>query len=120
MLKWERGRILREFGQNKYAYNSDGIRQEKTTAEGVFHKYYTSGGKILGEEIKSGDKTNYYRYLYVGEQVTGFVINNRDHYFYQYNAAGDVARICDETGEIVAQYRYDAWGNSRIYDGQRR
>ncbi len=117
VLKWERGRILREFGQNKYAYNSDGIRQEKTTAEGVFHKYYTSGGKILGEEIKSGDKTNYYRYLYVGEQVTGFVINNRDHYFYQYNAAGDVARICDETGEIVAQYRYDAWGNSRIYDG---
>ena len=32
-------------------------------------------------------------------------------YFYLYNLQGDVVVIVDETGAVVAEYSYDAWGN---------
>ena len=116
MLQWKRGRILTGYGGTAYRCDGNGIRQEKITAEGAVHRYYTSGGKILGEEIVEDGLTNTYRYLYVGDQVVGLVKNNSQKYYFQYNATGDVSKICDETGEIAASYVYDAWGNHRIYD----
>ena len=50
VLQWKRGRMLTGYGGNAYRYD-DGIRQEKITAEGAVHRYYTSGGRILGEEM---------------------------------------------------------------------
>ena len=117
MLQWKRGRILTGYGGTAYRCDGNGIRQEKITAEGAVHRYYTSGGKILGEEIVEDGLTNTYRYLYVGDQVVGLVKNNSQKYYFQYNATGDVSKICDATGEIAASYIYDAWGNHRIYDG---
>ena len=109
--------MLTGYGGNAYRYDGNGIRQEKITAEGVVHRYYTSGGRILGEEIVENGSTNTYRYLYVGDQVVGLVKNNSQKYYFQYNATGDVSKICDAAGEIAASYVYDAWGNHRIYDG---
>ena len=116
VLQWKRGRMLTGYGGNAYRYDGNGIRQEKITAEGVVHRYYTSGGRILGEEIVENGSTNTYRYLYVGDQVVGLVKNNSQKYYFQYNATGDVSKICDAAGEIAASYVYDAWGNHRIYD----
>ena len=116
VLQWKRGRILTAYGGNAYRYDGSGIRQEKMTAGGAVHRYYTSGGRILGEEIVENGSTNTYRYLYVGDQVVGLVKNNSQKYYFQYNATGDVSKICDATGQIAASYVYDAWGNHRIYD----
>ena len=116
VLQWKRGRILTAYGGNAYRYDGNGIRQEKMTAGGAVHRYYTSGGRILGEEIVENGSTNTYRYLYVGDQVVGLVKNNSQKYYFQYNATGDVSKICDAAGEIAASYVYDAWGNHRIYD----
>ena len=116
VLKWKRGRILKAYGGNEYRYDGNGIRQEKRTAGGAVHKYYTSGGKILGEEVSENGTVTTYRYEYLGDRVVGLVKNNTEKYYYQYNAVGDIARICDEDGKTAARYEYDAWGNHRIYD----
>ena len=116
VLKWKRGRILKAYGGNEYRYDGNGIRQEKRTAGGAVHKYYTLGGKILGEEVSENGTVTTYRYEYLGDRVVGLVKNNTEKYYYQYNAVGDIARICDEDGKTAARYEYDAWGNHRIYD----
>ena len=108
--------MLTGYGGSAYRCDGNGIRQEKMTAGGAVHRYYTSGGRILGEEIVENGSTNTYRYLYVGDQVVGLVKNNSQKYYFQYNATGDVSKICDAAGEIAASYVYDAWGNHRIYD----
>ena len=110
VLKWKRGRILKAYGGNEYRYDGNGIRQEKRTAGGAVHKYYTSGGKILGEEVSENGTVTTYRYEYLGDRVVGLVKNNTEKYYYQYNAVGDIARICDEDGKTAARYEYGRVG----------
>ncbi|HIS36514.1 TPA: hypothetical protein IAC10_07780 [Candidatus Scatousia excrementigallinarum] len=37
-------------------------------------------------------------------------------YYYKKNLLGDVDRIYDANKNLVAEYKYDAWGNHRIYN----
>jgi RHS repeat-associated protein len=106
VLKWERGRNLTEYGSHKYRYNAAGIRQEKETAAGVLHKYYTEGNRIH-KEIR-GNNTLWY--LYDATGITGIDYNG-ERYYFQKNIQGDVVRITDYTGALAASYVYDAWGN---------
>ncbi|MGE5398709.1 MAG: hypothetical protein ACM3MK_14390 [Chitinophagales bacterium] len=32
-------------------------------------------------------------------------------YYYHYNGHGDVVQLTDQSGNVVASYTYDAWGN---------
>jgi RHS repeat-associated protein len=43
-----------------------------------------------------------------GETI-GFNCNDTQYYYLK-NVQGDVVGITDETGEIIAEYRYDSWG----------
>lgn len=36
---------------------------------------------------------------------------NGTAYYYQLNGHGDVVKLTDASGNVVAQYQYDAWGN---------
>lgn len=60
VLKWERGRLLAAYGDNKYSYDADGVRIKKKTANGVLHKYFTEGTRIHHEEY--GTHENWYYY----------------------------------------------------------
>ena len=46
----------------------------------------------------------------VNGQMLGFTLNDAP-YFYVRNLQGDVTHVLDENGSVVAEYRYDAWGN---------
>lgn len=37
-------------------------------------------------------------------------------YYFRKNLQGDVARIFNANGYLVARYVYDAWGNHTVYD----
>ena len=52
-------------------------------------------------------------YYYDGSGVCGIEYNGSVYYF-QKNLQGDVARIYDGNGSLVAQYVYDAWGNHKV------
>ena len=54
-------------------------------------------------------------YYYDGNGVCGAEYNGIA-YFFQKNMQGDVTRIFDRNGNLVAQYVYDAWGNHKVLD----
>ena len=111
VLKWERGRLLAKYGNNSYSYDADGVRIKKKTANGVLHKYFTEGTRIHHEEY--GTHENWYYY-----DATGIVGIEHDgvRYYFQKNLQGDIARIFNANGYLVARYVYDAWGNHTVYD----
>ena len=109
MLTWTRGRMLASSGSDSYLYDMDGVRQEKTV-NGVTHAYYTDGTKILAEKV--GDKV--FEYYYDAQGIIGFKYDG-NVYYYKKNLLGDIDRIYDANKNLVAEYKYDAWGNHRIY-----
>ncbi|MBQ3220397.1 MAG: hypothetical protein IJB34_00375, partial [Clostridia bacterium] len=38
-------------------------------------------------------------------------------YFFEKNTLGDIVAIWDGTGQVVAEYEYDAWGNITYQSG---
>ena len=115
-LTWVRGRVLKSYGNKaSYEYDGENIRQKKTEG-GRTHEYYTGiDGRILGERVTENGIQTMYRYMYEGEQVIGLVKNGTEVYHYQYGTSGDIVRICDAQGSVVARYNYDAWGKCRVY-----
>ena len=108
-LTWTRGRMLASCGSDSYLYDMDGVRQEKTV-NGVTHTYYTDGTKIIAEKV--GDKV--FEYYYDAQGVIGFKYDG-NVYYYKKNLQGDIDRIYDANKNLVAEYKYDAWGNHRVY-----
>ena len=110
-LTWTRGRMLAGCGNNSYLYDMDGVRQEKTV-NGVVHTYYTDGTKIIAEKV--GEKV--FEYYYDAQGIVGFKYDGAVYYFKK-NLMGDIDRIYDADKNLVAEYKYDAWGNHRVYTG---
>jgi len=104
-LSWEKGRQLKSFDNIQYTYNANGIRTSKTV-NGVKHTYLLDGTKILRETW--GEHTLFP--LYDNEEsVCGIVYNDVPYYFLK-NLQGDILSITDADAQVVAKYRYDAWG----------
>lgn len=100
------GRQLASFGSNTYTYNEDGIRTSKTV-NGVKTTFLLDGYNVI--EQTDGTTTLHFFYDSNGE-VIGFRYNEND-YFYVKNAMGDIIAITDSNKNIVAEYRYDPWGD---------
>ncbi len=104
-LTWTMGRQLASFGDISYTYNEDGIRTSKTL-NNVTTKFYVDNANII--EQTNGTTTLYFFYDGNGE-IVGFKYNNND-YIYIKNAMNDIVGIADSSGNLIASYRYDAWG----------
>ena len=108
------GRELRKItsGSNTYSYkyNADGIRTSKTV-NGTATEFFLNGTQILAQ--KTGDSVMRFFYDSTGKRV-GFA-NGTMLFYYLYNVQGDVIAIVRAaTGQIVAKYSYDAWGNCTV------
>ena len=108
------GRELRKIasGSNTYSYkyNADGIRSSKTV-NGTTTEYFLNGSQILA--LKVGDGVMRFFYDSIGKRV-GFA-NGTMLFYYLYNLQGDVIAIVRATtGQVVAKYTYDAWGNCTV------
>ena len=70
-------------------------------------------------------------YIYGTEGIVGLILkqansqvrqqtnpqtNQEKTYYYIKNLQGDVTHIVDESGNIQASYKYDAWGNHKVCD----
>ncbi len=99
-------------GSNTYSYkyNADGIRTSKTV-NGTTTEFFLNGSQILAQ--KTGDSVMRFFYDSTGKRV-GFA-NGTMLFYYLYNVQGDVIAIVRAaTGQIVAKYSYDAWGNCTV------
>ena len=88
-----------------YLYNADGIRTRKTVGSTVT-EYFTNGSTILAE--KTGSNVIWYIYDSDGE-ILGFTYNGTPYYYIK-NVQGDVYKVVNASGSVVASYTYDAWG----------
>ena len=93
-------RQLASYGSHSFDYGADGVRYRKNSTT-----YTVNGNKILRETNGSRTLT----YYYGGSGVVGFGYNGTD-YYYQKNLQGDITAIYNESGTLVAEYLYDAWG----------
>ena len=91
--------------QVDYTYDDSGIRTSKTV-NGVTTHYNTKDGVILAQS--DGNNTLYFQYDTSGVPFA-FVWNDAQ-YFYVTNQMGDVMGITDDSGNLLVQYHYDAWG----------
>ena len=91
-----------------YTYNADGLRTSKTVNNEKYI-YYWNGDKLTGQTW--GENSMYFRYD--GDTPIGLEFDGVE-YYYVTNLQGDVIAILNDSGECVAEYSYDAWGNCTV------
>ena len=92
-----------------FTYDVDGLRLTKTVGTGsgaVEHKYTWQGGKLIAEY----DGTNTLEFFYDESGAPYALSYNGTIYYYITNLQGDVVKIVNASGEIQAEYSYNAWG----------
>ena len=85
-------------------YNSDGLRTAKMI-NGVTTYYVLDGDNVIAETT-NGVTTTYLRGLMLHSRKVGDTKTD-----YIYNTQGDVVQLLDSNGDVVADYKYDAFGN---------
>ena len=88
-----------------YKYGADGLRTQKTVGSTVYKYYYADG--LL---VRQTWGTNYMDFLYDESGSPYSFIYNGTQYYYVKNLQGDVMRIVNTSGTVVANSFYDAWG----------
>lgn len=87
------------------------MRYEKTV-NGITTRQYLEGNKVIAEEElnTSGTVAHTKYYIYDQTGIVGMVYDGSTYYF-EKNLFGDVTTIYDTSGNQVASYKYDLWGN---------
>ena len=126
-LTWESLRELASYVDSNYTisyeYDINGIRSSKTV-NGVKHTYTTEGTMILFEEYGSILLAYFYDeagmpvgFAYRDSQEASISLEPWEqftYYLFEKNLQGDITAIYDSSGEKVASYVYDAWGNHTV------
>ena len=112
-FSWQKGRQLATISGNgvevSFKYNADGLRTEKPNGTTTTQYYYS--GTVLLAQYSGG---NYLKFLYSADgELIGFMKNNTPYYYIK-NQQGDILYIYDNTGSLMSEYRYDAWGNCTV------
>jgi len=114
---WQQGRELASAKSSSYTisyeYNDQGLRTSKTV-NGVTTNYTLDGnGSVICAKNPTG--TMWLCYNAQGNPVS-FELNGVP-YYYTFNLQGDVTGILDQTGAVVVQYVYGAFGSLRATTG---
>lgn len=90
----------------EYFYNQSGIRTKKII-NGITTDYVLDGSNVIFESTDTDE-------IFYTYDIDGSLISmryNGTEYYYVYNILGDVVHLLDAYGDIVVEYRYDAYGN---------
>ena len=90
---------LQKYGETRIVYNGDGTRESKEYLTFT----YDSNGRLIKQ-------SNGLEFIYDNSGVIGVNYNNAQ-YFYRRDAQGNIIALIDNTGDVVVEYKYDAWGN---------
>ncbi|MDE6442403.1 MAG: hypothetical protein K2L12_06615 [Clostridia bacterium] len=96
--KWTRGRKLISYSGNTFSYDAQGRRISKNGIKYI----YDSNGRLLKQ-------TNGLEFFYDTTGMAGLKYNGTA-YVYRKDVQGNIIAILDSSGNIVVQYKYDAWG----------
>ena len=88
-----------------------------TGTQTVTHEYLTLNGKVARETIKTNNSLTAVLDFIYDESGKPFALKYSTNgtsfqtYYYVLNLQGDVVKLIQANGHVVAQYTYDAWGN---------
>ena len=93
-----------------YTYDDDGRRLSKKIGDQQINYHYDGDSiDVLYETDQTGKVVRHY--IYSDDNIRLAVKNDKETLYYHYNGHGDVIGLTDDTGKLVAEYEYDAWGN---------
>ena len=87
-----------------------------TGTQTVTHEYLTLNGKVARETIKTNNSLTAVLDFIYDESGKPFALKYStdgatfDTYYYVLNLQGDVVKLIQANGHVVAHYTYDAWG----------
>ena len=112
---WEKGRQLENITDGNsnisYMYNAKGERVTKNV-DGVITTFTYADGLLMRQE----SETDILDFSYDANGTPVGFTHNTAPYFYLRNLQGDVVAITNVIGQVVAEYQYDAWGNTTIVE----
>lgn len=115
IVQYTRG-LMTQLGGYSFGYNASGVRTSKTKSSLYNYQYIVDGTSLLQEVYTSDSTTRTIQYAYTHHGLVGFLYNG-NRYYYMRNVLGDIVAICDQSGDKLATYTYDAWGNHTVCDG---
>ncbi|MCR6624673.1 MAG: hypothetical protein NDF58_08885 [archaeon YNP-LCB-024-027] len=95
---------------NEFETNYEGKRRKKVDSSGVTYFYY-DGDKLLAEVDGSDNLMAVYEW---GARGLLSQWRNGARYYYHFDGLGSVMQVTDGSQNVVASYKYDAWGNDLI------
>jgi RHS repeat-associated protein len=95
---------------NEFETNYEGKRRKKVDSSGVTYFFY-DGDKLLAEVDGSDNLMAVYEW-----GVRGLLSQWRNgaRYYYHFDGLGSVMQVTDGSQNVVASYKYDAWGNDLV------
>ena len=108
-----------------FIYDHNGMRTTKIVSENgrLEITEYTLHGKLITHMTKrtvdesGAESTEELHFFYDAQSRPAFVEYNGVKYRYVHNLQGDVVGIVDSAGNLVVEYKYDAWGKSLSITG---
>ena len=108
-MTWANGRSLATASKSgtslSFAYDASGLRISKTV-NGTTYRYYYASGKLM--RMTWGSNT--IDFFYDASGLPYAMKYNGTVYYYVTNLQGDVMRIVNASGTVMASYDYDPYG----------
>ena len=112
---WNAGRRLQKMTKSdatvEFKYDHNGLRVGKLVTENgvATTTNYTLHGKLITLMTAGDDVLHFF---YDAQSRPAKVSYNGNIYTYLHNLQGDIIGILDNAGNLVVEYKYDAWGKS--------
>ena len=97
----------------EFKYDHNGLRTQKKVTSGgeVTTTEYTLHGKLITHLTRGSDKLHFF---YDGLGQPAMVEFNGTLYSYVHNLQSDIVGIVDSYGNLVVEYKYNAWGKPTL------
>ena len=109
-MQWKNGRQLSQITTSNdtvtFKYNANGLRTRKDDSNYTTYYYYDDNNNLIA--MMQGGVVAYY-YYDSDNSVTAMSLNDTMYYYIK-NLQGDITKIVNESGNVLVEYTYDAWG----------
>ena len=103
-VTWSNGRQMTSYGGTAFTYDGLGRRLSK----GNITYTYDGNNRIIKQ-------SNGIEFIYDNSGVAGIIYSNGT-YLYRKDGQGNICALIDSNGNVVVEYKYDAWGNHAVLD----
>ena len=94
-----------------FSYDGNGLMTQKYINGGsTTYDYVYEDGRLIRQKLNGSLQLEF---LYGKEGLIGFIYNQAT-YLYQKNVFGDIVKIVDNTGAVVGEYSYTAFGECTV------